>query len=152
LRSIAALVVLVGESFPQTPSAQAMALPARRQSTAMKAMKAKRVTKVAKGRFAKVLVLRGKKEKTVGGLKRDDLIRNKRGKIVSKRASAAGTRRYRKIEGWIEAIMAAREALHVRGFVALNGKTLQGKALYAKTKTMYAASKQPQVSEQLSAV
>jgi len=128
-----------------------MALPVRKQSTAMKAMKAKRVTKVAKGHFAKALVLCGKKDKTVSGLKKDDLMRNKRGKIVSKRASAAGSRRYSKIEGWVEAHMAAREALHVRGFVALNGKSLQGKALYVKAKSIFAASKQSDVPERVPA-
>mmetsp|Transcript_51954 Transcript_51954/g.111121 ORF Transcript_51954/g.111121 Transcript_51954/m.111121 type:complete len:138 (-) Transcript_51954:134-547(-) len=106
---------------------------------ARKAMKSKRVSKVAKGRGAKAQVLKGKKEKTVGGLKRDDLIRNKRGKVVSKRACANGKRRYRQIEDWVEALMAARSALHVQGFVAVNGKTLQGKALYAKTKALVSA-------------
>ena len=33
-------------------------------------------------------VFSGKKEKTVGGLKKSDLIRNKRGKVVSKKMSA----------------------------------------------------------------
>ena len=28
----------------------------------------------------------------------------------------------------VEAVMAARESLHAKGFVAINGKTLQGKA------------------------
>merc|ERR1719203_1586375 len=50
-----------------------------------------------------------------------------------------GRRMYKKIEGWVEALMAAREALHVKGFVAVNGKTLQGKALYIKTKAIRAS-------------
>merc|ERR1740130_1787757 len=104
-------------------------------------MKSKRVSKVARGRLAKALVLRGSKEKTVGGLKADMLMRNKRGKVVSKRASANGSRRFKQIEGWTEAFMAAREALHVKGFVAINGKSLQGKALYVKSKTLYMSSK-----------
>merc|ERR1719387_3162513 len=89
-----------------------------------KAMKAKRVTKTAKGRFAKALVFRGSKEKTVGGLKADDLMKNKRGKVVSKRANALGKRRYRQVEDWVESVMEAREALHVKGFLAINGKSL----------------------------
>merc|ERR1719188_435850 len=108
---------------------------------AMKAMKAKRVSKVATGRMAKALVLKGTREKTIGGLKMDMLMRNKRGKVVSKKAAAAGKRKYKNIEGWVEAHVAAREALHVRGFVAINGKTLQGKALYAKAKALMAASR-----------
>merc|ERR1719401_2374752 len=61
-------------------------------------------------------------------------MRNKRGKIVSKRASASGMRRYKQIEDWTEAVMEARDVLHVRGFLAINGKSLQGKALYVKAK------------------
>merc|ERR1719171_2494849 len=102
----------------------------------MKAMKSKRVSKVAKGRYAKALVLRGSKEKTVGGLRRDALFKNKRGKVGSKRASANGKRRYSQIEGWVEGVMAARSALRVTGFVAINGKSLIGKALYVKAKAL----------------
>eukprot|EP00411_Alexandrium_monilatum_P021345 CAMPEP_0175203520 /NCGR_PEP_ID=MMETSP0093-20121207/11104_1 /TAXON_ID=311494 /ORGANISM="Alexandrium monilatum, Strain CCMP3105" /LENGTH=133 /DNA_ID=CAMNT_0016496585 /DNA_START=66 /DNA_END=467 /DNA_ORIENTATION=+ len=103
---------------------------------ARKAMKAKRVSKVARGRFARVLVFRGRKEKTVGGLTKDGLMRNKRGKIVSKRRSALGRRAYLNVESWIEAVVEARQALHSKGFVAINGKTLQGKALYIKAKAI----------------
>merc|ERR1719277_352909 len=102
-------------------------------------MKAKRVSKIAKGRLAKALVLRGTKEKTSGGLTKDALIRNKRGKIVSKRASAAGKRSFKNVEAWLESVMAARKALHMQGFVAINGKSVQGKALYVKSKALCAA-------------
>merc|ERR1711865_201437 len=106
-----------------------------------KAMKAKRVTKTARGRFAKALVFRGSKEKTVGGLKTEDLMKNKRGKIVSKRANANGKRRYRNVEDWVESVMEAREALHVKGFLAINGKSLQGKALYVKARSLRATKR-----------
>merc|ERR1719188_192788 len=102
-------------------------------------MKAKRVSKVARGRFAKALVLRGTKEKTVGGLTKEALTRNKRGKIVSKRASAAGKRCFKNIEAWVESLGAARKALRMQGFVAVNGKSLLGKALYVKAKALRAA-------------
>merc|ERR1719356_1343187 len=105
----------------------------------MKVMKARRVTKVAKGRLAKALVFRGSKEKTVGGLKQDSLMKNKRGKIVSKKSSAQGKRRYSKIEGWVEPVMEARQSLHVKGFVAINSKSLTGQALYVKSKKLYEA-------------
>merc|ERR1712217_969421 len=98
----------------------------------MKAMKKKGVTKVARGRFARALVLRGKYVKTRGGLTQAMLTRNKRGKIVSKRASAQGMRAFKRVEGWVEAVMSARGALRTQGFVAINGKTLQGKALYVR--------------------
>ena len=123
-----------------------MALPAMKPAATKtgkrgKAMKAKRVTKTAKGRFAKALVFRGSKEKTVGGLKSDDLMKNKRGKVVSKRLNALGKRRYRNVEDWVESVMEAREALHVKGFLAINGKSLQGKALYVKARSLRAAKR-----------
>eukprot|EP00927_Polykrikos_kofoidii_P031012 TRINITY_DN26678_c1_g1_i1.p1 TRINITY_DN26678_c1_g1~~TRINITY_DN26678_c1_g1_i1.p1 ORF type:complete len:195 (-),score=30.94 TRINITY_DN26678_c1_g1_i1:455-1039(-) len=100
--------------------------------------KPKRVSKIARGRLARSLVLRGSKEKTVGGLTSNDLVKNKRGKIVSKRASAVGTNHYRNIKPWLTSFMEARQALQVRGFVAINGNTLQGKALYVKSKALCA--------------
>eukprot|EP00933_Yihiella_yeosuensis_P056694 TRINITY_DN56089_c0_g1_i1.p1 TRINITY_DN56089_c0_g1~~TRINITY_DN56089_c0_g1_i1.p1 ORF type:complete len:141 (+),score=40.42 TRINITY_DN56089_c0_g1_i1:77-499(+) len=106
----------------------------------MKVMKAKRVTKIAKGKLAKAMVFKGKKEKTVGGLRQEALMRNRRGKIVSKRASASGKRNFRYIEGWVDAVMAARSCFHTKGFVAINGKSLQGRALYYKAKALQAAS------------
>merc|ERR1719146_485738 len=109
--------------------------------TVGRAMKAKRVIKVAKGRLAKALVFKGVREKTSGGLKQDTLMRNKRGKIVSKRKSACGKRAYRQIEGWTQAVMSARDTLHIKGFVAINGKSLQGKALYFKSKAVYVAAR-----------
>merc|ERR1712031_131543 len=109
------------------------------RAKAMKAMGAKCVTKIAKGRLAKALVLRGSKEKTTGGLTQNMLQKNKRGKIVSKKASAHGKRQYKNIEAWVESVVTAREALRVNGFVAVNGKTLQGKALYVKSKALYSA-------------
>ena len=45
----------------------------------------KRVSKVAKGKLAKNSVFRGTKERTVGGLKKQNLVKNKRGKVVSKK-------------------------------------------------------------------
>merc|ERR1712039_232644 len=90
----------------------------------------------AKGRLAKALVFRGTKEKTVGGLKRDGLMKNKRGKIVSKKASAAGKRSFRNVEYWVASVVEARKQLHMSGFVAINGKSVQGKALYVKSKAL----------------
>merc|ERR1711918_252138 len=58
------------------------AMKAMKKSAAMKAMK---VSKIAKGKYKKALVFRGSKEKTSGGLKKSDLIKNANGKIVSKK-------------------------------------------------------------------
>merc|ERR1711896_102694 len=94
----------------------------------------------ARGRFAKVQVFKGTKEKTVSGLTKDSLMKNKRGKIVSKRNNAKGKRAFKNVETWVEAFVQAREMLRVEGFHAINGKTLQGKALYYKTKALRTAN------------
>merc|ERR1740136_119737 len=113
-----------------------MALPPTKSVSTRKAQKSNHGRKVATGRFAKAMVFRGSKEKTVGGLTKDRLMKNKRGKVVSKKASAMGMRRYKSIESWTESVMEARAALHVQGFLAVNGKTLQGKALYVKARAL----------------
>merc|ERR1712039_461999 len=110
---------------------------------AMKTIKAKRVSVVAKGKRAKSVVFSGRKEKTVSGLTKAKLMKNSRGKIVSKAKSAAVKSRYARGLGlWIAAVVGARKALNVtKGFVAINGKTAEGKAIYAKAKELYNKSK-----------
>merc|ERR1712060_357090 len=107
----------------------------------MKAMKAKRVTKIAKGKRARGQVLRGSKEKTVGGLTASQLTKNSRGKVVAKAASAAKKKAYAgsKFQKWIKAVQQARKELNVKGFVGVGGKTAIGKTLYAKAKAIYTA-------------
>merc|ERR1719359_2142453 len=101
---------------------------------AMRAMKAKkRVSKIARGKMSKAVVFRGNKEKTVSGLKKSDLIKSKSGKIVSKKASAAGKRAFKNISGWTKAVQKARKQLKVRGFVAVK----KGSALYKLAKDLY---------------
>merc|ERR1711879_1109128 len=102
-------------------------------------MKTKRVSVIAKGRLAKAIVLRGDKQKTASGLKKSDLHRNKRGKVVSKKASAAGKKAFGQIRGWQDCVKKAKKALGLSGFVPVNGKTQEGKALYAKAKALYSA-------------
>merc|ERR1719266_1174933 len=99
-------------------------------------MKIKKVSKIAKGKLARSVVFRGNKEKTASGLTKDQLIKNSRGRIVSKKASAAGKKRYQKIAAWTKAVQQARKALGVKGFVSIGGKTAEGKALYAKAKAI----------------
>merc|ERR1719238_2271054 len=102
-------------------------------------MKVMKVSKIAKGKYARAAVLSGKKEKTATGLKKSDLIKNRLGKIVSKKSSAAGKKRFQgsKAQKWIKATKAARQALKLKGFVAMNSGA-QGKAFYAKAKELYA--------------
>merc|ERR1719367_228355 len=87
--------------------------------------------------MAKAMVWRGSKAKTSGGLTKDALMHNARGKVVSKRASAHGKRMFGNIQGWVDSVMDARKALHLEGFVAINGKSLSGKAMYVKAKALY---------------
>merc|ERR1711985_52553 len=112
---------LLPTSAPLVIMAKAMkAMKAMAAMKAMKAMKKKAVTKIAKGRMAKVVVFRGSKVKTTGGLKQTDLVKNSRGKIVSKKASAAAKKRYATgLKGWISAVQKARKALGTKGFVAI---------------------------------
>merc|ERR1712060_847063 len=94
---------------------------------------------VAKGKRAKSSVFRGTKLKTSGGLKKSDLKRNKAGKVVSAKRSAATkkSKGYSKIMAWASAVKAARRAMGIKGFCAVGGKTAKGKALHAKVKSLY---------------
>merc|ERR1719321_570593 len=102
---------------------------------AMKAMKKKKiVSKIARGKYARAVVLRGNKEKTPGGLKKSDLTKNKRGKIVSKKQSAAAKKNFANSAGpWMQACKKARAALKLKGFVAIK----KGSPLYIKAKEFY---------------
>merc|ERR1712107_795855 len=77
--------------------------------------------------------------KTSGGLTKDKLTKNKTGKVVSKKASAHGKKAYKNISGWTKAVQTARKELGIKGFCAVGGKGAQGKALYAKAKSIYSA-------------
>merc|ERR550537_68035 len=107
------------------------AMKAMKKSAAMKAMK---VSKIAKGKYKKALVFRGSKEKTSGGLKKSDLIKNANGKIVSKKQSTAAKKRFGStLKKWTDAVKAARKSLGLKGFVAVK----KGTPLYTKAKANY---------------
>eukprot|EP00411_Alexandrium_monilatum_P104007 CAMPEP_0175773102 /NCGR_PEP_ID=MMETSP0097-20121207/72910_1 /TAXON_ID=311494 /ORGANISM="Alexandrium monilatum, Strain CCMP3105" /LENGTH=154 /DNA_ID=CAMNT_0017083513 /DNA_START=57 /DNA_END=522 /DNA_ORIENTATION=- len=80
-------------------------------------------------------VFNGKKLKTVGGLRVCDMMRNRYGKIVSKRASARA-----KLNIWSKAISAARRALGITGWVNIN-QGPKGVAIYQKAKMLVASLK-----------
>ena len=67
--------------------------------------------------------------------------------MVSKRQNARGTKAFENVEAWIDSVVEACRALHLTGFVA-NGKTLQGKALYVKTKALWTARNAAQAAGQ----
>merc|ERR1719502_1122051 len=109
------------------------AMKAMAAMKAMRAMKKKAVSKIAKGKFARSVVFRGTKAVTSSGLTKSDLIKNKRGKIVTKKQVANGKRAYANIKTWTVAVQKARKALGVKGFVAIK----KGSALYKKAKELF---------------
>merc|ERR1711920_287292 len=107
------------------------------KATAMKAMrmKAMKVSKIGKKRS----VFFGTKAKTWGGLTKADLIKSKKGKIVSKKSSANGKKAYKRIAKWTASVTKARKALGVKGFLPVGGKTAAGQALLKKARSFYNA-------------
>merc|ERR1712216_44393 len=94
------------------------AMKMKKASGMKRRMKAMKVSKIGKGRMAKSQVLKGRKVKTVGGLKASDLKKNKNGKVVSKKASLRASK-----SKWPKCVVAARKALGVKGFCPVGGKT-----------------------------
>merc|ERR1712151_1032436 len=100
----------------------AMKTKAKVMKKAMKAMKAKAMKKamkkkamkksiIAKGKRAKASVLRGFKVKTSGGLKKENLKKNKQGKIVSKKASDRSKKAFAgsALQKWGKAVQQAKK-------------------------------------------
>merc|ERR1719335_1160183 len=94
-------------------------------AAAMKGMRRRAMKKsiIAKGKRGKSSVFKGTKVKTSGGLKKSDLTKNKNGKIVSKKSSAAGKKAFKNISKWANATKQARKALGIKGFTPIGGKT-----------------------------
>merc|ERR1712061_830877 len=105
---------------------------------AMKVMKAKRVSVIAKGKRARAAVFNGRKQKTQTGLTKASLIKNKNGRIVFNKQSARAKSNWATsaLKKWCDAVKGARKALNLKGFIAVGGKSAQGKALYAKAKSL----------------
>merc|ERR550519_2621287 len=100
--------------------------------TTMKKRKAKKVSSIARGKNRRAQVFKGTKEKTGGGLKKSDITKNKNGNFVSKKKMALG----QKLKFPI-AVVAARKALGIKGFVPIGGKTAKGQALLKKARSIY---------------
>ena len=88
----------------------------------------KKAMKKVSARMVKRHVFAGKTTKTQSGLGKGDLVKNKAGKIVSKKASAKG-----KKSPWIAAVAAARKALNIKGYAAVK----KGSAVYKKARQIY---------------
>lgn len=128
-RSLEVFRFIVGENGQVTPGIVGTPLPAVKPRPAapvrlsMKAKKAtrvmkvakkvvkmtKRVSRIAKGKHGKKLVWSSKKVKTSGGLTKGDLVKSRRGKIVSKRRSEQG-----KQNRWS---IATKKAHGIKGYV-----------------------------------
>ena len=80
---------------------------------------------------ARAAVYRGTIAKTRGGLTRENLMKSKGGKIVSRRASAAAKKKpqARIIEKFAKSVVLGRNALGIKNFQAVGGKTMRGQAL-----------------------
>lgn len=119
----------VGKEMPK-PKPVAVMKVAMKAMKVVPVMKVMKVSPVAKGKKGKVQVWQGKKTKTGGGLKKDDLVKNKKGKIVPKKKSES-TRNNNK---WSKATKQAYQAKGYSGFKVIK----KGNSFYEKTKEMVA--------------
>merc|ERR1711934_555333 len=87
------------------------------KAAAPKAMRAMK-KKVISARLAKRHAFFGKLSKTTSGLTKSDLVKNKSGKIVSKKRSA-----FAKKSPWLAAVKQARATLKIKGFCAIKKGT-----------------------------
>merc|ERR1711918_311143 len=79
-------------------------------------------------------VFRDARAKTVGGLKKENLVKNKRGRVVSKKAHERGLELYKNnLKGWHQAFMQARKNLKVEGFKPCK----KGTPLYEEAMRLY---------------
>merc|ERR1711988_1481043 len=102
-------------------------MKAMKAMAAMKAMKAMKKKPIS-ARLARRHAFAGKLSKTKTGLSKADLVMNKAGRVVSKKASLRA-----KKSPWIAAVQKARSALKIKGFSAIK----KGTPLYNKAKELY---------------
>ena len=81
-------------------------------------------------RLARRHLFAGKVSKTASGMGKGDFVKNKSGKIVSKKRSAHS----KAVLGpWTAAVQKARKALNIKGFAVIK----KGTPLYKKAKELY---------------
>merc|ERR1719491_39879 len=98
------------------------AMKAAKKAIAMKPKAMKIVAmKVAAGKLAKSLVLKGSRERTSGGLKKANIIKNKNGKAVSKAKSTRAKANFKgsALDRWMKACQAAKKAMGITGFAVV---------------------------------
>jgi len=69
----------------------------------------------------------------MSGMDKSMFMKNKNGKIVSKKMHARGRKLFKNIRGWTQAVSKARKALGITGFCAVK----KGTALYMKAREFY---------------
>jgi hypothetical protein len=88
------------------------------------------------------LVFQGKLDATSGGLTKEDLLVNKRGRVVSKKKHEMGLVAQRKyLQAWIDAVVSARESLGIKGMQPVGGESEAGQRLLAKARAIYESAK-----------
>merc|ERR1712010_286159 len=113
--------------LPFSKMAKAMKAMKAMKAAAPKAMKAMK-KKVISAKLARRHAFAGKITKTKTGLVKSDLVKNKRGRVVSKKASLRA-----KKSPWIAAVTKARKELKIKGFSAIK----KGTPFYKKAKELY---------------
>merc|ERR1739848_735089 len=106
----------------------------RKRRVVRRRRKARRVSV----RGSRIQVRHGTKQKVkTTGQTKTDLMKNKRGKVVSKKANAAGKRTYKQngLSKWTKAFMQARKNLKLKGFVACK----KGTKFYKEAMRLYKA-------------
>merc|ERR1711907_73107 len=94
-----------------------------------KVMKVKKASIIAKGKKAKVAVWKGKKLKTSGGLKKEDLVKSSKKKIVSAMRSQLGKKSKRSI--------ATAKARILKGYIGFK-PIKRGTSFYEEAKEVMA--------------
>ena len=71
-------------------------------------------------------------KETAGGLKKKDLV--KKDGSIKYRKKIAAAKKNKKLMSWVKAVQKARKELKLKGFVAVGGKSAEGKKLYKLAK------------------
>merc|ERR1719412_1506459 len=108
----------------------------RRVTRRKKVVRRRRRARKVSVRGSRNQVWRGTRQKVrTTGQTKADLMKNKRGKVVSKKANAKGKRVYKRngLAKWTSAMMQARKKLGLKGFVACK----KGTKFYNETMKLY---------------
>jgi hypothetical protein len=108
----------------------------RRRTSRRRVVRRRRKARKAPIRGTRSQVFRGTRQKVkTTGQTKNELMKNRRGKIVSKKANAAGRRTFKRngLDKWNKAFMQARKNLKIKGFVPCK----KGSKLYKEAMRLY---------------